>query len=133
MQAVQKEAQTLTEADVKKLRATQRDLEKDKKQEIKMANTAGAGSAPKKKAPATKKVAAPKVKKEGATERTRFNPNEDKKIELLVDGNPRRDGGVGFKNFGLYKNGMTVAKFKEIGGKMPYLRTDVEKKFVKLV
>lgn len=50
------------------------------------------------------------------------------KVKLLVTENPKRAGAA--TRFALYKDGMTVAKYLELGGTMADVRWDVKQKFV---
>lgn len=61
----------------------------------------------------------PKVKKIGAASDaaiTRKAENRARKITILVEGNPKR--GTAAKRYDLYKNGMTVGKYIELGGQL---------------
>jgi hypothetical protein len=61
-----------------------------------------------------------------------FRPSPDARIKLLVASNPRRVGSMGYRNFALYEDGLTVAELKRRGGRLSYLRTDVERGHVAL-
>ena len=60
---------------------------------------------------------------------------DDKRIKILVDTNPRREGTDPHDHFALYKNGMTVGDLlgEKVGGRWPHLRADIERGYVELV
>lgn len=142
---LQAEAEPLTAADVQRLHHQKRDYINERraqeKQTMAEAETVKEKKAkePKaKKEKAPKEAKAPKAKKEKVAKaegegRTRWSPDPTLKIKRLVEECPRREGSVGHANWQLYKGNPTVAKFKESGGKMGYLKTDVENKNVELV
>ena len=82
----------------------------------------------------TTKIAKPaKVKAEG-----RGRPSSldgDLKIKVLVEGNPRREGGQGYANWPVIRryDGKTVEAYLKAGGKADNLRSDVARGNVKLV
>lgn len=103
---------------------------------------------PVKKAPA-KKAAAPKSESKAETEtapapakrktkkteavaaadiRSKFSP--DAKIKILVDENPKREGGEAHKRFALYRNGMTVNEALEAGVLRMDLSWDTRHSFI---
>src|SRR5574343_1292163 len=94
--------------------------------------TAKKEAAPKKEdAPkAAKKEVAPKKEAAPAKRgpRSAFEPTM--KIRILAASNPKR--GEAAERFKIYKNGMTIAKFVENGGRMDDLRFDVKKEFIKV-
>lgn len=80
----------------------------------------------------TKKTKAPKAKAEGnGVARKRLN--QDSKIEILVEANPKREGTKGHAAFKLYRNGMLVSTFIEKGGSAADVRWDVDHKYIKLI
>ncbi len=82
---------------------------------------------PTKKAKKTGKKAAPKAESAG---HSKFSP--DAKITILVDKNPKREGGEAHKRFALYRNGMTVAKALEAGVLRMDLSWDVRHSFISI-
>lgn len=76
-----------------------------------------------------KKVKTLKVKKEPDAPRTRID--KTKVISVLVE-NPKRKGSLSYDRFKLYKDGMTVEKYLEKGGRAPDLAYDAEHKYIKL-
>ena len=50
------------------------------------------------------------------------------KVKLLVAENPKRAGAA--ERFALYKDGMTVAKYLELGGTMADVRWDIKQQFI---
>ena len=64
---------------------------------------------PKKSEPKNK---APK----GAAQAETMAANRARKITILVEGNPKR--GTAAERYNLYKNGMTVGKYIELGGQL---------------
>ena len=57
---------------------------------------------------------------------------DNKKISILVDGNPRRPGSKGAAHWKKYKEGMTIAEFRAAKGERSRLRTDLERENLKL-
>ena len=55
------------------------------------------------------------------------------KIKLLVKENPKREGSTAHEQFALYKEGMTVRQYLEVGGRTSGIKYDVAHEFVKLV
>jgi len=85
-----------------------------------------------KPAPAPAKAAKPAAKAEkpaadGKPGRTAAIQPE-MKVKLLVTENPKRAGAA--TRFALYKDGMTVAKYLELGGTMADVRWDAKQKFI---
>lgn len=62
-------------------------------------------------------------------ERSNF---KGKKIYVLVDRNPRREGTTAHSKFALYKNGMTVTEFKNAGGRTADIAFDVSRGYIKV-
>lgn len=62
---------------------------------------------------------APRAPREGAY-------GADMLITKIEPGNPKREGSASFDRFALYKTGMKVSKFLEIGGRSADIRYDVE-------
>lgn len=58
----------------------------------------------------------------------------DPKLTIVkqVTGNPRREGTFGYHSFSLIKNGITIEKFVQKGGRMKDLRWDLEHGYVKV-
>lgn len=54
----------------------------------------------------------------------------DKKITLVSEKNPKREGSKSHKRFALYKTGMTVGEFVDAGGLFADLAWDAERGFV---
>lgn len=79
-------------------------------------------------------VKAKKAKSEESGDARRINP--DLKIKLLVDENPKREGSRSYKEFELYKDGMTVGELLKKGEKIDFrtsaLRWDVAHEFIAL-
>jgi hypothetical protein len=76
-----------------------------------------------------KKDKAPKAPSNGDGRR---NKNSDKRITVLAEGNPKREGTATYQRFKLYKDGMTVADFIKKGGTSADVSYDVEHKFISL-
>lgn len=70
----------------------------------------------------------PKISLQGRT-----SPYAGKKIKILVDKNPRREGTAGHGNWSLYKNGLSYEEFRAIGGGTEHLRWDVEHGYIEMV
>lgn len=66
-----------------------------------------------------------KVKRGGGEADTR-------KITVVAKDNPRREGTSGFKNFKLYKTGMTVAEFVKKGGLLDKMATDAKRGHIRV-
>ena len=66
-------------------------------------------------------------KKTEPTQPTR-KPRTDPSLTIRKDvkGNPRKEGTLGHQSFSLITNGMTVAKFVELGGRMKDLQWDIK-------
>jgi len=81
---------------------------------------------------AEKKPAAPKKeapsKVEGRGRNSAFAP--EMKITILAESNPKRAKAA--ERFALYKNGMTVAKYLELGGLLADVRWDAKQGFIKV-
>lgn len=74
-----------------------------------------------------------KVRAAGAEgKRGRVSQFEGKKIFKLVDGNPRREGTLGYKSYSLITSGMLYETYLEKGGRPKDLAWDVEHKFVEV-
>lgn len=52
------------------------------------------------------------------------------RIKKLVDSNPRRPGTKGHASWDRLRSGMTVAQYKEAGGRLTDLRWDVKHKYI---
>jgi len=65
-----------------------------------------------------------------AIERHRLDPQL--KIVSQVEGNPRREGSIGFKSFNKIKNGMTYEQYIAAGGRRQDLDFDLKQKYVRL-
>lgn len=95
-----------------------------------------AKKATKKAAPAKGKKAAPAKKAKGGGERGERLAAKyaGKKIKVLVDENPKREGTRSFKAFKAYRNGITIEQLMEQGKKVGWttadLRWDLEHGFV---
>lgn len=93
-----------------------------------------------KKVKTAKKVAKAKKNGEASHYSEIYAPldkvSDDKKIKILVEANPKREGSRAADAFDVYKNGMTVAKALEVGKKagltMNDIRWDVAHGFIKL-
>ena len=57
---------------------------------------------------------------------------DNKRITILVDGNPRRPGSKGAAHWKKYREGMSIAEFRQKGGERARLRTDLERENLKL-
>lgn len=62
-----------------------------------------------------------------------FSDIDSKKIRIVSEQNPRKEGTHGYNNFEKYRDGMTVAEFRTVGLGMNHLRWDVEHGFIQLV
>jgi hypothetical protein len=78
-----------------------------------------------------KKDKEPKVARESNGDGRR-NKNAEKRITVLAEGNPKREGTATYGRFKLYKDGMTVAEFLKKGGTSADVTYDVEHKFIEL-
>lgn len=76
---------------------------------------------PKKSEPKNK---APK----GAVQAETMAANRARKITILVEGNPKR--GTAAERYNLYKNGMTVGKYIELGGQLRDVTWDVKQGWI---
>lgn len=76
---------------------------------------------PKKSEPKNK---APK----GAVQAETMAANRTRKITILVEGNPKR--GTAAERYNLYKNGMTVGKYIELGGQLRDVTWDVKQGWI---
>lgn len=86
-----------------------------------------------------------KVKVKASTKRAAAKNDDDgaragrksafatKRIVRLVKENPRREGSAGYRNWKLYKKGMTYEQFLDAGGKRGCLAMDIKRGNVKLV
>ncbi len=86
------------------------------------------------------KSSKPKEKKEikmtvetDNTKATRVTISRDKKINLSVTENPRRQGTKGYESFSLIRSGMKVSEYLEKGGRGNDLIWDIKKGYVTLV
>jgi len=79
---------------------------------------------PKKSEPKNK---APK----GAVQAETMAANRARKITILVEGNPKR--GTAAARYELYKNGMTVGKYIELGGQLRDVTWDCKMGFIQAV
>ena len=59
-----------------------------------------------------------------------YKYDKDSRIQVCVPKNPKRVGCGGWKRFNLYKNGMKIKEFLDIGGKTIDLDWDRERGFV---
>lgn len=108
---------------------THEELDKHGKKLLKEKSTMAAA----KKKTTKKKVTKKKVTKKTTASKVRgraptYDPKS--KIKILSDGNPKRKGSASYERFALYKNGMTVGKFLEKGGRTADLKWDVSKGFI---
>jgi hypothetical protein len=76
-----------------------------------------------------KKKSAKKAAPQGAGRVSKFS---GKKIHKLAKENPRREGSIGFKSYGLIKNGMTYDQYISAGGRRQDLAFDLAHKHVEL-
>ena len=75
------------------------------------------------------KKAEPKNKTEkGAAQKEAMAANRARKITILVEGNPKR--GTAAARYALYKNGMTVGKYIELGGQLRDVTWDVKQGWI---
>ena len=58
--------------------------------------------------------------------------DQSQKITVLVKENPKRKGTNAFDKFALYKKGMTVAQYVELGGSPTDVRYDVDREFISI-
>jgi hypothetical protein len=104
------------------------------KHEVESAESAAKKSSTKKTKSGSKKTAAKKSSKKTRAEGAgRVSAMAGKVIVRKVSDNPRREGSNGFKNWKLYKKGMTYEQFLAAGGHRGCLAKDVERGHVKLV
>lgn len=68
----------------------------------------------------------------GVTLATRRTVDQNAKIRLKTDGNPKREGTQAYQRFGLYQDGMTVKDFVDAGGTLVDVRWDLEHGFIEL-
>lgn len=78
-----------------------------------------------------KEATAPAAPKEPKVRASKDFPR-DKKITLISEKNPKREGSKSHKRFALYKNGMTVGEFVDAGGLFADLAWDSERGFVSI-
>lgn len=129
---VQAEAQPLTSADVLRLHEERRDYINRTRKEMKAMARKKDDAAEEKTPKAKKEKVSKETNGEAKVRADRFSPDPKSKIKKLVDKNPRKADSVGYKNFEIIRSGMTVAKYKEAGGKMGYLKTELKNKTVEL-
>ncbi len=57
-----------------------------------------------------------------------------KKIKIVVEGNPRREGTAPHVHFAKYKTGMTVENFlsEKVGGEWIHFQADIERGYIEL-
>lgn len=90
------------------------------------------------------KKSSSKTKTKASTKRAAKNDDETvragrksafagKRIVRLVKENPRREGSKGFRNWKLYKKGMTYEQFLDAGGQRGCLAVDIKRGNVKVV
>jgi len=79
-----------------------------------------------------KKEKEPKAARAPSNGDGRRNKNSEKRITVLAEGNPKREGTATYGRFKLYKDGMTVAEFLKKGGTSADVTYDVEHKFIEL-
>ena len=80
-----------------------------------------------------KKTSKKASKKTAAVSAGRTSAFSGKIIRRLVKENPRREGSKGYKNWTIYKKGMTYEEFLKAGGARSCLAKDIERKTVKLL
>jgi len=76
---------------------------------------------PKKSEPKNK---APK----GEAQKEAMAASRARKIKILVEGNPKR--GTAAERYALYKNGMTVGKYTELGGQLRDVTWDIKQGWI---
>jgi hypothetical protein len=59
--------------------------------------------------------------------------NQNQKIVVVAQSNPKRPNSKSAQRFALYQTGMTVAEFKAAGGTLADITWDSERKFIALV
>lgn len=75
------------------------------------------------------KKAEPKNKApKGAAQVETMAANRARKITILVEGNPKR--GTAAERYNLYKNGMTVGKYIELGGQLRDVTWDIKQGWI---
>ena len=62
----------------------------------------------------------------------RRGKNADKRITVVAEGNPKREGSAAYSRFKLYKDGMTVAEFIKKGGTSGDVNYDLAHKYISL-
>lgn len=85
-----------------------------------------------KKKATKKKSATKKAAKKSEGRQGRPSAFSGKKLYKKEKGNPRREGTIGHKSFGLITNGMSYEKYTELGGRRQDLAFDVAKGYVEL-
>lgn len=76
--------------------------------------------------------AEPKVKAEkGAAQKEAMAANRARRITILAEGNPKK--GSAAVRYALYKNGMTVGKYIELGGQLRDVTWDAKMGFIQVV
>lgn len=81
-----------------------------------------------------RKTATPKIKiARVRAEKHEVSIEDSKKIRIVSESNPRKEGTHGHANFAKYVDGMTVAEFRRVGLGMNHLRWDAEHGFIELV
>ena len=66
-----------------------------------------------------------------ASTRKRFKKTAT--IQLLVTGNPKREGSLAHKRFALYKDGMTIADYIAAGGRTGDINYDVANQLIEVI
>lgn len=73
--------------------------------------------------------AEPKVKAEkGAAQKEAMAANRARRITILAEGNPKK--GSAAVRYALYKNGMTVGKYIELGGQLRDVTWDIKQGWI---
>lgn len=105
--------------DIEKTAAKKAEAKTGKKAAVKKADAAKAPSA---------KAAEPKASTAGRKSRI----DGTKKITVLVDANPKREGSGAHARFAKYKTGITVSKALELGVTMADLAYDTKNKYISI-
>lgn len=121
IEALQRASKPLTAEDVARLHELKRRHTSQTRKDEKMAKASSASDGEDKKAKKEKKVAEPKGERAA-----RFSPSAKAKIFKEVEKNPRKEDSDGYRSFACIKNGMTVEKYKEAGGELRFLKTEVK-------
>ena len=84
--------------------------------------------------PKASSTSAPAGEKKGEGKKTSVpRLNQEAKVKILTEANPKREGSKSRERYALYKNGQTVGQFLEAGGTTADVRYDVEHDYIQLI